>query len=73
MSQKKPALSRMNQIDVVISLIADSVSCLSIYTTCQAPMREMLTRVSTIKNMVFNLVNAISAHLHGAQFCLFHL
>lgn len=64
-----------HESNVVISLVAcvASVSCLSIYTTQHAPMREMSTQVSTINNMVFNLVNAISAHLRGAQFCLFHL
>lgn len=57
----------MSQMYVVISLIADSVSCLSVYATWHIPVREMSTQVRTIKYMVFNLVNAISAHLHSAH------
>lgn len=61
----KSALIHINPVDFV--------ACLNIYTTQYEPMREMSTQTSTIKNMVFNLVNAISAYLHSTQICLFHL
>lgn len=52
-------------------VVADA--CLRGLRTWHAPIRGSSTQISPIKNMVFNLVGAISTYLRSKPFCLFYL